>query len=125
MTREAILALSGLALRKAVGSIVMEWVTISTVEFAAGENTSTEVISWRDSSRIPVSLPHFERSLDAARLVEDEVERRGPRCVDDFCFALEEILPKGEHFYHRYWRPLRATPDQICKAALIAATEGL
>lgn len=130
MTREQILALEGRELRESVGRLVMGWTTVATVEFAAGRSTSSEVISWKDTRRMPVSLPHFERSLDAARLVEDEVERRGlhREYISHLGFVLEDDgeinMCKPEWSQMDVWAIRRATPTQIARAALLAALGG-
>jgi hypothetical protein len=72
----------------------------------------TEEAVWLD-------CPDFTSRLDAVRLMEDEIERRG----------LQELYSEILHymcasfsdsFQMARWKVLRATPEQRCRAALRA-----
>jgi hypothetical protein len=71
-------------------------------------------------------LPHYTADLTAARLVEDEIERRGLQSV--YAVHLMTLLCGGwannEGLYileeDDLWTLLRATPEQRCRAALRA-----
>lgn len=72
-------------------------------------------------------LLHFTLEYQAARLVEEEIERQN--LVDRYIEALVDILETGNtNIYGDQWEITsaalflirRATPDQICRAALVA-----
>lgn len=105
MTRDEIMALSGLALREAVCERLG--------------------ITPRYVLRNKRKFPAVESSLDAARLVEDEVKRRG--LENKYIRALIFEVPNETHVMAEMsFMIRRATPQMICRAALLAATmEGL
>lgn len=61
-------------------------------------------------------LPHYTTEHAAARLVEDEIERRGlqQRYVDEL------LTFEREADFSAEWFLIRATPEQRCLAALRA-----
>jgi hypothetical protein len=66
----------------------------------------------------PVSTDHT-----AARLLEDEIERRGK--VSDYAGALAEMVGVGDDFWYDatggdVWQIIRATPEQRARAFLEA-----
>ena len=67
-------------------------------------------------------VPDFSGSLDAAWLMEEEIERRGlqTQYVGELWALLElDTIPYGT----TYWPMAHATPEQRCRAALEAVRE--
>jgi len=92
------------------------------VKTEGGEATwKAKEVGWRYWS----SLPHFSTSLDCAQSIESEIERRG--LVDQHIRNLAHILgwvsllpPVLLATPEDIFRFRRATPEQICRAALKA-----
>lgn len=57
----------------------------------------------------------FTTSLDAMRLVEEEIEKRG--FDNEYVAALRELQPRPEFYKGLAWRLMRSTPAQRAEAA--------
>jgi len=69
-------------------------------------------------------LPDYSGSLDAAWQMEDEIERRGGRPLQDaYVVALRNILWPSILVIPYLWDIIHATPEQRCRAALEAVRE--
>lgn len=89
--------------------------------YCDGEHEKSAGCRWR-------VIPAYTTDHDAARLIEDEIERRGLRRA--YLLALDEILfsaycRQDDYEYleltlDEAWRFLRATPEERCRAALVA-----
>lgn len=91
------------------------------------------VTSWRaPAGTLPIpyllnffgDIPLLSADPAAARLVEDEIERRGLwRAYTEALLLAVIDLPPGVDTIFEGWALIRATPEQRCRAAL-AAVEG-
>lgn len=108
MTREQIVALEGRELRNAIAKA---FPAIIQRKLDGGE--------W-----VWLPTPAVESSLDSAQLVEDEVERRGLK--DAYIEELHKLIGVswGMLWKELGWTIRRATPTQICRAALLAVLGG-
>lgn len=87
----------------------------------ADECKHTPVAYWQEpngSCVYEVDECLFSTDQAAARLVEDEMERRGEQAQDDYMRALIQILSPDWSTAGMIWKVLRATPEQRCLAAL-------
>jgi hypothetical protein len=77
-------------------------------------------------------IRNYSGRSDTARLVEDEIERRGLTMdyADALVTAVAPLLFQNEYVnfgppaYAALWALIRATPEQRCRAALAAVGEG-
>lgn len=106
----------------AIAERVMGWSAVD-VERERTHDGSTYFSPSADSDG---GLPHYTTEHDAARLVEDEIERRGRLVQDRYVAALILILNPNEGQYHavHFWSLLRSTPEQRCEAAWRACGQG-
>lgn len=77
---------------------------------------------WSDATDRWCAMPHYSSSRDDAALIEVGIERRG-LTSEYVAHLLDEvgIERDGTPFSFRdVWRIRRATPEQICRAALAA-----
>lgn len=91
---------------------------------------NTELV-WRDKDGMKVPAPTFTTSLDAMRLVEDEIEQRGLQEVyirafvdilefpdiEVFDSAIETNSPHAPAMWDVLWQIAHATPAQRAEAA--------
>jgi hypothetical protein len=87
-----------------------------------GDETDEWALGYPPGETNPQFLTPFSASLDAARLVEDEIERRGlqesyTRALKDIVCAASPLLPDQSYMF-AVWRFVRTTPEQRCRAAL-------
>lgn len=101
---------------------VLGW-TERNVPFLLDEDGATLTIErfWLDPSGVYAPLPPFTRTMRAARLLEDEIERRGR--FEEYAHALFKIVNDGIPWGHdvafsEVLHLLRATPEQRARAAL-------
>lgn len=140
MTREEIMALEAQALREAtcdhlgIPEKFTRWMVGNEAErsVAIAFDTKGEADRWIDKHReycehckytpYPRRIfPCVDDDLNAARLVEDEVERRGLR--EQYLYEIEDITLEQGGWQNRVeweWALLRATPETRCRAALLA-----
>lgn len=66
------------------------------------------------------AIPSYVDDYNDARLLEDEIERRG--LVKEYIFALDKLVtyPAEESWQGYRWGILRATPEQRARAFLTA-----
>jgi hypothetical protein len=70
-------------------------------------------------------VPAYSTDPAAARLVEDEIERRGLwRAYTEALLLAVIDLPPGVDTIFEGWALIRATPEARCRAALVAVGEG-
>lgn len=69
---------------------------------------------------ISEECPRFSTDTDAARLLEDAIERRGREAQAEYVFALAERLftEDSEWGTSHVWKMIRATPEQKARAFL-------
>lgn len=93
---------------------------VVTPHYATGQR-KTEAVAWDD-------MPPFTMSRDAVEQIEEEIERRGLRwqylsklvnLVAPF-ITYDRFAEWGEPSLTALWDFLNATPDQRCRAALLA-----
>lgn len=61
-------------------------------------------------------LPHYTLDDSAARLLEDEIERRGTAVQDDYIRALLAVAIPDGSVVGTFWKLIRATPDKRAQA---------
>jgi len=77
-------------------------------------------LHWLFNDEPPI-LPYFSSDLIAARLLEDEIERRGLQ--DEYIRVLLAIVAPDRSTVGTFWLILRATPSQRSRAFLKAVKE--
>ena len=111
----------------AIAKQVMGWAQVDDKDGEEGWGVppGSEGVSWVGSPF--QNYPHYTTDHAAARLVEDEIERRGLR--NEYVRAL--IAPGAEEVtsylwyvgHDDLWALIRATPEQRCRAAWQVMTE--
>lgn len=89
-------------------------------EYCDGAHEKSAGCHWRD-------IPAYSTDPAAARLVEDEIERRGLQ--RKYIIALDRLLSTNvykdwDDCLADMWLAIRAAPEQRCRAALVAVGEG-
>ncbi len=139
MTREEIMAMTAAQLRITVGELVMgyKWYNIGR-----GLNRLMNLdevgkdyligCGWKEgkNSSLPddcTSAPNYANDIAAAFEMEAEIERRGRKAMIDYGEALISTTVgedwMGEGYYMVSFTLAHASPEQRCRAALLAVSE--
>lgn len=70
-------------------------------------------------------VPEYSTRAHGGPMAEQEIERRGSEAQSDYAWILKEIVGVSDDFKYDataadLWKVIRATPEQRCRAALIA-----